>query len=100
MNMTTLKEELKSVKYYYSKKEHFDKRRNFSGEECIAVLPDGKEIKALFFYWRAVHVYTHKLIFGGTYRQVWVQPRGLLVAKTDTDSIAYARKCYRKAKDL
>lgn len=77
------------------KKEHFDKRCNINGKECIAVLPNGKEVKALFFYWKVVHVNVNKSICG-TYRTVWIEPRGLLVSKTDKVSIKYAQKCFNE----
>ena len=74
-----------------SKNEHFDKRKNVNGEECIAVLPNGREVEALFFFWKAIRVYIHEDHWGEKYRQVWVQPRGLLVALTDFKSIVFAR---------
>ena len=40
MNMTTMKEELKSVKYYYTKKEHFDKMENIIDVSSIKLLVD------------------------------------------------------------
>ena len=40
MNMTTMKEELKSVKYYYTKKEHFDKMENIIDVSSIKFLVD------------------------------------------------------------
>ena len=77
------------------KKNHFDKRKNINGEECIAVLPSGKEIKALYFHWKVVDSYLHEEWFGKyyTYR---VKPRGLVVAKTDKRSIQYAQKCFNE----
>ena len=77
------------------KKDHFDKRRNINGEECVAVLPSGKEIPALFFYWKTVRVHVHDT-WSGTWRQVCVDSHGLVVAKSDTESIEYARKCFNK----
>ena len=40
MNMTTMKDELKSVKYYYTKKEHFDKMENIIDVSSIKLLVD------------------------------------------------------------
>ena len=77
------------------KKKHFDMRRNIDGEECIAVLPDGKEVKALFFHWKAVDV--HKETgFYGTFRHIYVLHRGLLVAKNDRWAVKNAREKFNE----
>ena len=84
------------------KSNHFDKRHNINGEECIAVMPDGNEVEALFFYWKAVHVHVSKKHRWWEhegekpYRQILVMPRGLLVAKDDEESIKYAKRAFEE----
>ena len=82
----------------FDKKKHFDRRRNVNGEECIAVLPSGEEKKAVFFYWKSVDVRVYKMHFPdkGTYRKVYVQPRGLLCLKEDKKAIQYAQECFNE----
>jgi len=75
------------------KTEHFDMRKNINGEECIAVLPSGEEVPALYFHWKAVHAYNDEFR-GRKYLRVCVQQRGLLVAKTDTEKIKFAQKAH------
>ena len=78
---------------------HFDKRHSINGEECIAVLPNGKEVKSKFFYWKVVHVRIDGPDWlGETYRHVWVQPRGLLVEENDHEAVKYAQKCFNEKK--
>ena len=79
-----------------SKDNRFDKRRNINGEECIAVLPSGREVKALFFQWKVVYSRMKTSRSDGTYYKFWVQPRGLLVAKNDIKAIKYAQKCFNE----
>lgn len=70
----------------------FDKRRVINGEEVVAVLPDGTEEKALLFFWHSRDVYTHKG-WNGEYKQIYLRPHGLLVAKKDKRGVKYARQC-------
>ena len=81
---------------YVAKNNHFDKRKNINGQECIAILPSGEEADALFFYWKAYRVWKATLRTGETYRHVEVQPRGLLVAKNDAKAIKYAKEAFQR----
>ena len=80
--------------FLHEEKDSFDKRRNYDGEPCIAVLPDGTEKEALLFFWKSTHVYIHKLWFCGEHRQICKQQHGLVVDKDDKDSITYAHECF------
>lgn len=81
---------------YVAKNNHFDKRKNINGQECIAILPSGEEADALFFYWKAYRVRKATLRTGETYRYVQIKPRGLLVAKSDTRAVQYAKEVFQQ----
>lgn len=79
----------------YDTKNHFDRRKNYDGEECIAVLPDGRQVPAKLFYWKTVYVHTTE-DWWGKYRQISVSPHGLIVANDDEDMILFAHNCYKE----
>ena len=77
-----------------SKADHFDRRKNINGEDCIAVLASGKEVPAKLFAWHVVYSHTYKLWNGDKYRQTITERKGLLVAKDDAESIRRAQKFF------
>lgn len=87
------------------KKNSFDRRRNYYGEPMIAVLPDGKEIKSLLFFWHSTEVYVNDISYPWEnekliYRKIYREQRGLLVMPSDKHAIKQAKKYFNKRSNM